>query len=697
MANVGASLLARFNRIIAVAFVGVMLVGVALLSVEFSGRFDDECSLLRAELDALAVALDFMLKEHADAVDALALQADQILSQGPQPPPESALFDSFVAEPVDGYFTLDHPPAGYATARMANTTTPIQPIDDNFRLITELSFGLNDIFHVTARKNPYAAWIYFTAGMPLISIYPWIHSHEYRVSASTVAKEFYLGGLLERNPSRSRFWTAAYMDEAGKGLMVTMAKPVDYQGRFLGTVAIDLTLDEMRAFVARWGMRYGEWFVVNDHDQLLAHPRVIRADDREVRTIDFALPDSIRPLVHTLLADAGQPAPAPAAPAAMGDTGTTAASGETEAAVAAARQSVVAGGHLIDVVPLTHAPFRLVYLGSTWDIRWSALRGSLVAAMLLVAGLGTMVWITVHAIRQNFIHPTQQLVQYIEEESRGSAGEIPAVPPGWRPWFETIDTVFNAHAQLVSIRRELDVARTMQQSILPTRFPSRPDLQLGGRMLPAREVGGDFYDFFWLDRHRIGLVIADVSDKGVPAALFMAVARTLLRATAAGLDSPAACLAATNDHLAEDNEQMMFVTVFYGILETASGVLTYASGGHPPPVMLGPDGGIIALEASGGMALGVSPQVRYTDRRQRLDPGSTLILYTDGVTEALDPANNEFTDERLIQALDGGQDLAIDALISRVICAVQGFADSAPQADDLTVLALRYRGATPPA
>jgi sigma-B regulation protein RsbU (phosphoserine phosphatase) len=346
-------------------------------------------------------------------------------------------------------------------------------------------------------------------------------------------------------------------------------------------------------------------------------------------------------------------------------------------------------GYYVENLALDGTPFRLVLVVHRDTFLLSALRSSLVTAVLLVVTLAMMLVVTTRLTKREFIWPAQQLVSYIEEESQGSAVAIPPVPLAWRPWFSTIRHVFNAHTQLISIQQELDVARRMQQSIVPTRFPKRPDVTVFARMIAAKEVGGDFYDYFWLDDDHIGVVIADVSGKGVPAALFMAVARTLIRATAPGAAMPGRCLALTNDLLSQDNDATMFVTVFYGILNTRSGEMTYANAGHNAPHLVLPDGEVLPLARTGGMAMGVMEGVSYTEGSLVLSPGSTLFLYTDGVTEAFDRHGKEYTEARLLHQLRALRDRPIEQLVEEVIRSVNEFARDVPQADDITCLAIQ--------
>lgn len=239
-----------------------------------------------------------------------------------------------------------------------------------------------------------------------------------------------------------------------------------------------------------------------------------------------------------------------------------------------------------------------------------------------------------------------------------------------------------------SLQRELGIANAMQIAILPKALPGRETFEIYGTMTPAKEVGGDFYDFFLIDDNRLGVVVADVSGKGVPAAFFMAIARTLLKATALFGGPPGACLAKLNDLLAENNDQELFVTVFYGIYHEDTGRLDYANGGHNPPLWLH-DGEVARVEGTDGMALAMIDGIPYAEKSITLGPGDSLFLYTDGVTEAFDPDSVEFGEQRLIDTLAREADRPAREIPGVIIAAVETFVRGAPQSDDITCVALR--------
>lgn len=248
---------------------------------------------------------------------------------------------------------------------------------------------------------------------------------------------------------------------------------------------------------------------------------------------------------------------------------------------------------------------------------------------------------------------------------------------------------------LIAIQRDLNVATEIQMSMLPRTFPSpdeRAGIEIFATMLPAKEVGGDLYDFFRVADHKIAVVIGDVSGKGVPAALMMGISRTLLRgAGRAGL-APDECLATVNRILSEEILPGMFVTVFFGIIDTQTGHMDYCTAGHNPPVLIGTHGRVQSLNGASGLPMGIMDDGRYQRHQLQLNPNEIVLLYTDGVTEALDADDNEFGEKRLEELLAGLHAATAEAVVGTTIASVQAFVGNAPQADDITCLAFRYLG-----
>jgi phosphoserine phosphatase RsbU/P len=252
-----------------------------------------------------------------------------------------------------------------------------------------------------------------------------------------------------------------------------------------------------------------------------------------------------------------------------------------------------------------------------------------------------------------------------------------------------------ARDQLSAIQHELRVATRIQQSILPRvfpPFPERKDFTIFAEMMAAREVGGDFYDFFLIDDNRLGFVVGDVSGKGVPASILMAVSRTLLRATAMTAESAGECLNYVNQVLVRQSDPAMFVTIFYGILHTDTGELEFSIGGHNPPFLFSPDRGVEMMQAKGGMIVGMIEQATYTTERVQLNPGDGIFLYTDGVSEAEDLGENQFGEDRIETLLGELKSRPVEEIIRAAFGQIATFAAGAAQHDDITAMALRYEG-----
>jgi sigma-B regulation protein RsbU (phosphoserine phosphatase) len=240
---------------------------------------------------------------------------------------------------------------------------------------------------------------------------------------------------------------------------------------------------------------------------------------------------------------------------------------------------------------------------------------------------------------------------------------------------------------------ELNIARDIQLSMLPMDFPAFPErheFSVYATMQAAREVGGDFYDYFFISPHELCVCIGDVSDKGVAAALFMAVTKTLIKSRASDDNSPASIITWVNNSLCVDNESCMFVTLFFGICNIRTGEFNYTNAGHNPPYIKRVNGGVESISDLHGPVAGAMDGIAYKQDRLQLHKGDLLLMFTDGVSEAMDVHSDQFEDKRIIEqlsALDGNDP---EQAVNELTAAVAAFAGEAPQSDDITVLALRY-------
>jgi len=284
-----------------------------------------------------------------------------------------------------------------------------------------------------------------------------------------------------------------------------------------------------------------------------------------------------------------------------------------------------------------------------------------------------------------------------------SAGEIGTLAESFLHMERTIqESVLHLRQTTAAKERiegELQVARHIQMSIVPKKFPAflaLPQVDIYATLEPSREVGGDLYDFFQLDEERIFAVVGDVSGKGVPAALFMAVTQTLIKATARQGLGLAELMARLNDELCENNEASMFVTLFVVILNVKTGHLEFANGGHNLPFLLSPNKGPEQLPHTRGMGLGVADGIAFQTSNMTLKPGQVLVLYTDGISEAHNPGSELYTEARMQRFFSGQSDLRPRQLVESLLAEVRRFEAGGPQADDITALVLSYLGPTGP-
>ena len=262
---------------------------------------------------------------------------------------------------------------------------------------------------------------------------------------------------------------------------------------------------------------------------------------------------------------------------------------------------------------------------------------------------------------------------------------------------EYIESLTAITAEKERITAELELARRIQAAMLPHEFPpfpTRKEFDLYASMTPAREVGGDFYDYFLIDEDHLCLVIADVSGKGVPGALFMMVSKIILQSCAMLGCSAAEILTKTNEAICSNNQVDMFVTVWLGILELSTGKLTAANAGHEYPVFKRPGEPFTILKDKHGLVIGGMEGVRYREYELQLQPGTKLFVYTDGVPEATNPRNEMFGTQGMLDTLNRMPEADPETLLREVHMAVDRFAQGAEQFDDLTMLCLEYRGAT---
>jgi sigma-B regulation protein RsbU (phosphoserine phosphatase) len=258
-----------------------------------------------------------------------------------------------------------------------------------------------------------------------------------------------------------------------------------------------------------------------------------------------------------------------------------------------------------------------------------------------------------------------------------------------------MDEILVTNAEKERLENEMEIARAIQQSFLPETISQVEGFDVAAKSLMAKEVGGDFFDVIPFEvvkikPGRMGVLIADVSGKGIPAALFMALSRIIVRVNATWFyDEPARAIHDANNLIAADSKAGMFVTLFYGILDHTSHTFTYVNAGHNPPIVYHGSDGTFSELAATGIAMGVITDAEYVSNEQPLSPGDVVVLYTDGITEAMNVREEMFGEERLYAVIHGAKDLSAGKILATILDAVREFTGDYPQSDDITLMVVR--------
>jgi sigma-B regulation protein RsbU (phosphoserine phosphatase) len=284
---------------------------------------------------------------------------------------------------------------------------------------------------------------------------------------------------------------------------------------------------------------------------------------------------------------------------------------------------------------------------------------------------------------------------------RGGAHDFVIKPIDFKDLADTLEKTSEVvkklkHAEatnkkLTAISDELDVSAKLQKSMLPGNVVKKGSVEVWADTAPAAEVGGDFYDFFWLSETKLGIVMADVSGKNVSAAMFALIGKTLIKSFSKNYPSPAECFKHVNKSLCEENVATMFITAMYGIVDLEKNEILYTNAGHLPIASMRPNADPVFLDCDPGMALGIWEETEFVDHTHRFSPGEMILLYTDGVPEAADKKGAEYDNERFLEVLKKNSTVSPNLLTQALLASIREFTKGAPQSDDITTLCLKYR------
>ena len=493
-------------------------------------------------------------------------------------------------------------------------------------------------------------------------------------------------------PKRSKkpHWSAPYFDEGGGDIqMVTFSRPMFRRNspaqtpQIKGIVTADLGLERLSQEISELLKSHSNYaFLVSDQGVFIASPD---ADLLFRESIQGLAAKSKNPLLSKLSREM-----------------TTQESGFVDAGIAL---SGVDSYCAFYTVPTTGWKIAALFPKHELFKASTELNRKLIA----IAVIGVLLLIAVsYLVARSFTRPIRLLARVTRnigsgnlevktpgtdrrDEIGGLASAFEAMQNSLRDY---ISRLTKATAEKERIESELAIAANIQRSMLPAISPTigeRQDLDVCALMQPAREVGGDFYDFFFVDQDNVCIAIGDVSGKGVPAALFMSVTKYLVEATVSSEHKLDVALKQVNSLLLRNNEECMFVTIFLAILNLKSGMLTYANCGHNPPLLLVPGASAKPLSEATGPILGVLEDPKIWTESCQLEPNSIILTFTDGVTEAFNSSDELFGDERLVKSVSLASKQSVGSVVNEVMTSLKLFCGDCPQTDDITMLALKFK------
>ena len=592
------------------------------------------------------------------------------------------------------FYLQDDPPADNLSTSVLFLSPGVEP---HIPVEEQNAIGMMDsIFIPVYSSDPNLAAVYLGTSSGMSVIYPWFTGMDAAFDPRT--REWF----RQAEQTGNLTWSKPYVDLLGHGLMITCSKPVaDPETGWFWVVGADVTIETINQNII--GTQVGDSgyaMLIDQHGNVITRPGLSSGDMRwdESFVTENLLESGNAGLVNV------------AREMIAGREGVARVSfeGGDRFIAFAPVQSVNWSVGVVMPVDEVIAPAlstRQRILGASEETashitrQQEQLRTTFTGIFLILVAV---VIILSLVFSRYLTRPLENLKKGSEAVGKGDLDYWVEVHTGDE--FEDLAVSFNRMAKDLTehirslrlttaekerIQKELEIARGIQQSFLPESAPRIPGIDLEGLNLPATEVGGDFYDFIPVGSTSWGLVIADVSGKGVPAALFMALSRTLIRASASRNPDPVASIREANHSIYLDSKTSMFVTLFYAILDIRKKTLTFVNAGHNPPLLLASGSEGVSLLKARGIALGVIDEVDLEPVEVVLSSGDVVVLYTDGVTEATNERDEEYGVERLSALVSASRGLPAKEIINAIVKDVTAFAGSRPQFDDITLMVLK--------
>ncbi len=563
---------------------------------------------------------------------------------------------------------------------------------------TELNYtsNLQDVFKTVYSNDPLIAQVYVGTSSGIMQIYPWTSG----ISSSFDPR--LRGWYINASRTGELCWSEPYIDAGGLGLMVTCSIPITTPQRgYFWVVAADVTIETINRNIINTQVgELGYSFLLDSEGGVIALPGLTSGAQQWNESY----------VIYNMLNSGNRELDAVAKNMTLGITGVT-------------MCNFVDGDKFIAYAPLNSTKWSVAIVAPINEIIAPALstRDKIIesadsasdyitreaeAFRNTFVGVFGVIFVVVIIISlllsRMIVTPIMTLMKGAKTIGSGnldsrvkvtSGDELEALAASFNKMADDLQghiaELQRTTAEKERLMKELEIAKGIQQSFLPEKTPHILGIDLAASNVPAREVGGDFYDFIPVGSHKWGLTIADVSGKGVPAALFMALSRTLVRASATGNPNVDEAIEKSNDLICADSKTGMFVTLFYAILDETNRRLKYVNAGHNPPLLLRQPSGKTVLLKADGIALGVLNGIKLEEAEITLETGDLLVLYTDGVTEAINDKEELFGQERMLRIIEENRCLPAKEIVRKIEDAVTAFSGGQPQFDDITLMILK--------
>ena len=573
---------------------------------------------------------------------------------------------------------------------------------DAIREEFNLSSNLDDIFMPVYSNDSNLTWLYVGTESGMIRIYPWC-------SGIDPLFDPRVRGWYKRAKETGDIgWSESYIDAVTGRLMVTCSKPVyNSKDKLIGVVGVDVTIKTINQKIINTQIgELGYAFLIDNHGKVIARPGLSAEDKRwdksfEAENLLYSDNAKLREVIEDMVAGNSRIsrcrfeesekyiAYAPI-------TCTNWSIGIVMPVEEVIAPALATGSRILSVTEDTSAHI---------NKQIKNVRNMLGVIFIIII---LIISIIAYRLSKRITEPILALSKGAKIVGSGNLDYHLEVKTG-----DEVEDLANAFNKMTDdlktytknlkettaakerIESELKIAAEIQVSMLPRifpPFPKRKEFDIFATMDPAKEVGGDFYDFFFIDDNKLCFFIGDVSGKGVPAALFMVISRTLLKTEALRGFPPNEILFRVNNILCPDNDACMFVTIFCGILNIETGEIQFANAGHNPPLVCTGEYGFDFIQMPRGFVVGTMEDTKFESKKLILKPNDVIFMYTDGVTEAMNPEARLFSGERLKQSLSNLKGKDITNIIHEIRVQIKTFAQRTPQSDDITMLALKYNG-----